>query len=49
MLYIGSQDQYYTFTMFDAQARWAVKYIAGDIRMPPREQALADMKKWREK
>ncbi len=49
MLYVGTQDQYYTFTMFDAQARWTVKYIAGDIKMPSKEETLEDMKKWRQK
>ncbi len=48
MLYIGCQDQYYTFSMFDAQARWAIKYIVGDIKMPRRDMALQDMKKWRQ-
>jgi len=32
-LYVGVQDQYYTFTMFDSQARWAIKYMAGDIKV----------------
>ncbi len=49
MLYVGAQDQYYTFTMLDAQARWAIKYIVGDIKMPSREDALIDMKKWRDR
>ena len=49
LLYMGAQDQYYTFTMFDAQARWAVKYMAGHIQMPPRDEALKDVKKWRER
>ena len=34
MLYIGAQDQYYTFTMFDVQAMWAVKYVLGQIKVP---------------
>ncbi len=49
MLYVGGQNQIYTFTMFDAQARWAVKYMAGDIKMPSRDVALKDMEKWRER
>jgi hypothetical protein len=31
LLYMGVQDQCYTFTMFDAQAQWTVKYLLGNI------------------
>lgn len=46
LLYVGIQDQYYTYTMFDAQARWAVKYIIGDIVLPKRIKMEEDMEKW---
>ena len=46
VLYIGAQDQYYTWTMFDAQAAWAVKYVLGDIKLPGREDMWNDIKKW---
>ena len=30
LMYLGMQDQYYTFTMFDAQAWYARDYVLGD-------------------
>jgi trimethylamine monooxygenase len=27
LFYMGTQDQYYTFTMFDVQALWICKYV----------------------
>ncbi len=49
MLYLASQDQYYTWTMFDVQARWAIKYIIGDIKLPDRAAMEKDVKKWVER
>ena len=49
VLYIGIQDQYYTFTMFDAQAYWAVKYVLGEINLPDKATMVADWQKWCEK
>ena len=46
MMYIGAMDQYYTWTMFDAQAKWAVQYLMGKIKLPEREQMLKDIKSW---
>ena len=46
LLYVGIQDQYYTYTMFDAQARWAVKYILGDVTLPDKSAMVADTEKW---
>lgn len=46
MLYIGCQDQYYTFTMFDAQAMWAVKYVTGLIKLPDQRTMQANCKSW---
>ena len=46
MLYIGVQDQYYTYTMFDAQALWALKYVTGHIHLPGQEAMEADWKSW---
>src|SRR5262245_59949915 len=34
LFYIGMQDQYYTFNMFDAQAWYARDVIIGRIRLP---------------
>ena len=49
MLYVGIQDQYYTWTMFDAQARWAVKFIVGDVKLPSRSEMEADIQEWLKK
>ena len=46
MMYIGAMDQYYTWTMFDAQAKWAVQYIMGKIKLPEREAMMDEIKKW---
>ena len=46
VLYIGMQDQYYSYTMFDAQAKWAVNYITGEIKLPDSETMEKDWKKW---
>jgi trimethylamine monooxygenase len=44
--YIGMQDQYYTFNMFDAQAWWARDVILGRITVPSLEAQAVDMTKW---
>jgi len=49
MLYLGSQDQYYTYTMFDVEALWAVKYVLGEIAIPVKDAMIADWKKWTER
>lgn len=46
VLYVGVQDQYYTYTMFDVQAMWAVKYVLGQITLPDKHQMEADWKTW---
>jgi trimethylamine monooxygenase len=46
MLYVGAQDQYYTYTMFDTQACWVWKYILGDIKLPDKATMSADWRKW---
>lgn len=46
MLYVGAQDQYYTYTMFDTQAAWTWKYILGDIKLPDKTTMSADWRKW---
>ena len=49
LMYIGAQNQFYTFTMFDIQALWALKYIIGDIKVPSQEEMEEDWKTWRER
>ena len=46
MLYVGAQDQYYTYTMFDVQAMWAVKYVLGQITLPDKYEMDKDWKMW---
>merc|ERR1719312_1841599 len=44
LLYIGVQDLYYSFTMFDVCALWAVKLIQGEVSLPDRETMERDWK-----
>lgn len=47
MMYLAMQDQFYTFTMFDAQAWYARDYILGRIRTPSQTEMAADIEAWR--
>lgn len=47
--YIGMQDQWYSFNMFDAQAWYARDVIMGRIPLPSKEEMKADSMAWREK
>ena len=47
--YIGMQDQFYTFNMFDAQAWFARDVIMGRIKLPSAEAMAAHSQKWRER
>ncbi|MBY8974480.1 NAD(P)/FAD-dependent oxidoreductase [Rhodobacteraceae bacterium NNCM2] len=40
LFYLGMQDQWYTFNMFDAQAWWARDVIMGRIELPSDKAAL---------
>ncbi len=40
MFYLGMQDQWYTFNMFDAQAWWVRDAILGRIEIPPDKAVL---------
>ncbi|MFO1090784.1 MAG: NAD(P)/FAD-dependent oxidoreductase [Hyphomicrobiales bacterium] len=44
--YIGMQDQFYTFNMFDAQAWYVRDIILGRIKLPSAEAMKKDWKKW---
>jgi len=46
LIYLGMQDQYYTFSMFDAQAWYARDAIMGRIELPSRKAMAADIDKW---
>lgn len=44
--YLGMQDQWYTFTLFDSEAWFVRDYILGRIKLPAKEERDADIKKW---
>ena len=46
VMYIGMQDQYYTFNMFDAQSWYARDAVLGRIKLPALDEQAADMVKW---
>ncbi|CAL1517772.1 NAD(P)/FAD-dependent oxidoreductase [Chitinophaga sp. MM2321] len=48
LIYLGMQDQYYTFNMFDTQAWFARDYMLGKITLPAKEDRDADIKNWME-
>ncbi len=43
LMYIGMQDQWYTFNMFDAQAWYARDVIMGRISLPSQAEMIADI------
>ncbi len=43
LMFIGMQDQWFTFNMFDAQAWWARDVIMGCISVPDKAAMLADV------
>jgi trimethylamine monooxygenase len=47
LMYLGMQDQYYTFTLFDAEAHVARDAVLGRLALPPREEMAADVDAWR--
>lgn len=49
VMYLGMQDQYYTFTLFDAEAWLARDYIIGRFTMPDRSERQRDLQAWRDK
>lgn len=46
LMYLGMQDQYYTFSMFDLQAWYARDVILGRLPVPPREEMSAHIDGW---
>jgi len=49
LMYLGMQDQFYTFNMFDAQAWYARDVVMGRIALPSQEEMKKDSAKWRER
>ena len=47
MMYLSMQDQYYTFTMFDAEAWYARDYVLGRLTLPGRDEMDKDIEAWR--
>lgn len=47
MMYLGMQDQYYTFTLFDAEAWYVRDYLLGRISLPTQEEMALDVGAWR--
>ena len=47
LFYIGMQDQFYTFNMFDAQAWFARDVIMGRIKLPSQDAMRKDSAAWR--
>jgi trimethylamine monooxygenase len=48
-MYLGMQDQFYTFTLFDAQAWYARDYILGRIQLPSKAEMQQDIAHWMER
>jgi trimethylamine monooxygenase len=46
VMYIGMQDQYYTFNMFDAEAWYARDVVLGRIPLPGTEDMTLDIERW---
>jgi trimethylamine monooxygenase len=46
LFYIGMQDQWYTFTMFDAEAWFARDVIMGRLTLPNSTERATDMAEW---
>jgi len=47
LMYLGMQDQFYTFNMFDVQAWYARDVIMGRVQLPSRETMRQDSQAWR--
>jgi trimethylamine monooxygenase len=46
LMFLGMQDQYYTFNMFDAQAWYARDLMLGRIKVPTGPDMAADCTEW---
>lgn len=49
MIYLGMQDQYYTFSLFDVEAFTARDFVLGRTFLPPREEMAEDIDAWRDR
>jgi trimethylamine monooxygenase len=48
LIYLGMQDLWYSFNLFDAQAWFARDYMLGRITLPAKAAMHADSERWRE-
>ncbi|MQA78750.1 MAG: SidA/IucD/PvdA family monooxygenase [Streptosporangiales bacterium] len=49
LMYLSMQDQYYTFTLFDAEAWYSRDYVLGRIELPSRAEMADDIALWRDR
>lgn len=49
LIYLGMQDQYYTFNMFDTQAWVARDFMMGKYELPSKEERIKDINHWLDK
>ena len=49
VMYLGMQDQYYTFNMFDVQAWYARDVIMGRTQLPSKDEMQKDSAAWLER
>ena len=49
LMYLGMQDQFYTFNMFDAQAWYARDFILDKINLPSKNEMSKHSMQWRER
>jgi trimethylamine monooxygenase len=47
LMYLGAQDQYFTFNMFDAQAWYARDFMLGRVTLPDFDAREEDIDLWR--
>jgi len=46
LFYLGMQDQFYTFNMFDAQAWYARDVMMGRVSLPPKDEMSTNTAEW---
>lgn len=49
LMYLGMQDQYYTFTLFDAEAWVARDYVLGNLEIPSQSERAEDIALWQQR
>ena len=48
LFYLGMQDQWYTFTMFDLQSHLTKDIILNNIKLPDQSEMIKDIKLWKD-